>query len=108
MIAVAIGAVVTAGVFWRRAPLSSLLVILSCLLSVVLLISYPFAYKTVVHVWATDDQSLAQINLAFGFGWSFFRGFYLILLVVAVYAGRKLEPGKDATALCFGPAPEGR
>jgi hypothetical protein len=90
MIAVAIGAVVTACVFWRRAPLSSVLVILGCILSVALLVSYPFAYKAVVHVWATDDQSLARINLAFSFGWSFFRAIYLILLVVAVYAGRKL------------------
>jgi hypothetical protein len=89
MMVVALGSIVTAVVLWRHAPLSSLLVILACGSSLALLIVYPFAYKAVVHLLAEDAQSLARINIAFGVGWSIARAVYLVLLVVAVYAGRK-------------------
>jgi hypothetical protein len=89
MILVALGAMVTAFVFWRRAPLSSLLVTIACISSIGLMIVYPFAYKAVEHSFVTDAESHARIRTAFGLGWSFARSAYLILLVIAVYAGRK-------------------
>ena len=89
MIVVALGAMVTAIILWRRAPLSSLLVIIACISTIVLLIVYPFAYKAVEHLFVTDAQSDARIRMIFGFGWSIARATYLVLLVIAVYAGRK-------------------
>ena len=89
MVIVALGSMVAALVLWRRAPLSSLLVVLACISSLALIIAYPFAYKAVVHLQAGDTQSLARIDNAFGLGWSIARAIYLILLVVAVYVGRK-------------------
>ncbi|MEI7940614.1 MAG: hypothetical protein WCK27_28380 [Verrucomicrobiota bacterium] len=88
MIVVALAAVVTACVLWQRAPLSSLLLVLASIWSLFLLIAYPFAYETVVHLTAPSPQSIARLNFAFGLGWSFFRAGFLVLLVMAVYAGR--------------------
>jgi hypothetical protein len=91
MIVVSFGAIVTAFVLWRRAPVSSLLVVLASISTLVLLIAYPFAYEAAVHLLASNAQSADRIQIAFGVGWSIARAGYLILLVVAVYAGRK-EP----------------
>jgi hypothetical protein len=89
MIVVALGAMLAAIILWRRAPLSSLLVIIVCTTSIALIIAYPFAYEAVVHLFATDAESAARIRTAFTLGWSIARASYLILFVVAVYAGRK-------------------
>ena len=89
MIVVAFGAMVAAFIFWRRAPLSSLLLVLACLSSIVLLIAYPFAYELLVHSAADGGYSRAGIDFAFQVCWSIFRASYLILLVFAIYAGRK-------------------
>jgi uncharacterized protein (DUF697 family) len=89
MIVVALGSIVTALVLWRRAPLSSLLVVLACVSSLALIIAYPFAYELIVHSVSGDAQSITKINSAFGLGWSTARAIYLVLLVVAVYVGRE-------------------
>ena len=89
MIVVALGAMVAAITLWRRAPLSSLLVIIACITSIALIIAYPFAYEAVVHLFATDAESVSRIRTVFTLGWSIARASYLILFVVAVYAGRK-------------------
>jgi hypothetical protein len=82
---------VTAFVLLRRAPLSSLLVVLACISSIVLIVVYPFAYEAVLHLFATDAQSVAAVRTVFGMGWSIVRATYLILLVIAVYAGRRSD-----------------
>jgi hypothetical protein len=97
MIIVALGAIAAAFILWRRAPLSSLLVILASISSIALLIVYPFAYKAAQHFFATDPESNARITIVFGMAWSFVRSAYLIMLVVAVYAGRT-NHGNDPTA----------
>jgi len=89
MFVVAIGAIVVALVYWRRAPLSSLLLVLACISSIVLLVAYPVAYELVVHSMAGSGYSRGSIDFAFQIGWSIFRASYLILLVFAIYAGRK-------------------
>jgi hypothetical protein len=89
MIVVALGSMVATFVLWRRAPLSSLLIVIACISSLVLIIVYPFAYEAVVHLSGSDAPSVARINTAFGIGWSIARASYLILFVFAVYAGRK-------------------
>ena len=89
MYVVAVGAIVVAFVFWRRAPLSSLLLVLACITSIVLLVAYPIAYELLVHSVAGRGYSKGGIDFAFQVGWSFFRAGYLILLVFAIYAGRK-------------------
>jgi glucan phosphoethanolaminetransferase (alkaline phosphatase superfamily) len=89
MIVVALGAMVAAIILWRRAPLSSLLVIIACVSSIALLIVYPFAYKVAENLFVTDAQSDSRIRMIFGIGWSIARASYLVLLVIAVYVGRK-------------------
>jgi hypothetical protein len=89
MIVVASASIVAAFVLWRRAPLSSLLLVLACVTSLALLILYPFAYEAAVRSLGTDGRHVASIKIAFAVGWSVARAIYLILLVVAIYAGRK-------------------
>ena len=86
MILVGICCIVAGFVFWRRAPSSSLYLILGCSLSLALLFIYPFAWA---YVLAHDDQGAPGIRMAFSFGWSVFRSLFLILMVVAIYSGRK-------------------
>jgi hypothetical protein len=86
MIIVAIGCIVAAFVFWQRAPSSSLYLVLACSLSLALLFLYPFAWA---YVLAHGYQTVPGISFTFRFAWSIFRGIFLILLVVAIYAGRK-------------------
>jgi hypothetical protein len=88
MIAVALGAMAVAVVFWQRAPLSSLLLLLASALSVVLLLLYPLAYELAAHLAPSGVQSAAKLNFVFGLGWSLFRAGFLALLVFAIYAGR--------------------
>ncbi len=89
MIVVALGVIVVAFILWQRAPLSSLLLVLACASSLVVLIANPFVYEAVVHLGGSDAHSVASIDFAFQIGWSFFRAGYLILMVFAIYAGRK-------------------
>jgi hypothetical protein len=86
MIIVSIGCIVVAFVFWRRAPSSSLYLVLGCSLSLALLLIYPFAWA---YVLAHDDQAVPGVRMAFSFCWSVFRSLFLILMVVAIYSGRK-------------------
>ena len=105
MIVVAVGAMVAACVLWRRAPLSSLLVVVACITSIGLLITFPFAYKAAQHLFATDAESAARIRRAFGMGWSMARATYLILLVIAVYAGRQRSEERRAEQQPASPNP---
>jgi hypothetical protein len=89
MMAAAIGVMVAAFVLWRRAPLSSLLLVLACGSSLLLLILYPFAFTAVLRFGSADTQSVARISALFGIGWSIFRALYLIVMAVAIYAGRR-------------------
>jgi hypothetical protein len=89
MIVVALGAMVAAIILWRRAPLSSLLVVIACISSIALMVVYPFAYKAMEHLFVTDARSDARIRVLFGIGWSIARAIYLVLFVIAIYAGRK-------------------
>jgi len=93
MIIVALGGMVTACILWRRAPLSSLLVMIACASSIALLLVYPLAYELIVHFFATNARTLAEVRTAFGMFWSLVRAAYLILLVIAVYVGRQ-RPGR--------------
>jgi hypothetical protein len=86
MIVVCIGCIVVAFILWRRAPSSSLYLVLACSLSLALFFLYPFAWA---YVLANNYQTEPGIRFAFSFGWSIFRAMFLILLVVAIYAGRK-------------------
>jgi hypothetical protein len=85
-ILVLIGCIVTACIFWRRAPSSSLCVILACVFTVVLLFMYPFSWAIVL---ANGFQKIPGINTAFSVGWSIARGIATVLFVIAAYAGRK-------------------
>jgi len=84
-----LGAIVTALILRRRAPLSSLLVILACAFTLILLVLYPFAYKAVVRLLAGDSQTVSTINAAFGTAWAVVGAISTTLLVLAVYTGRK-------------------
>jgi F0F1-type ATP synthase assembly protein I len=86
LITICIGCIVTAFIFWRRAPASSLYLVLACGFTLMLLFMYPFAWAIVL---AHGAQTVPGISTAFSVGWSIARGITLILLVVAVYAGRK-------------------
>jgi hypothetical protein len=86
MIIVSIGCIVVALVFWRRAPSSSLYLVLGCSLSLGLLFIYPFAWA---YVLAHDNQGTPGIRMAFSLAWSIFRSVFLILMVAAIYSGRK-------------------
>ena len=83
------GSIVVAGIFWRRAPSSSLYVVLACGLSLVLLILYPVAWQVVRHTAEGDPQTVRKINIAFTVSWSVVRSISTILLIVAVYIGRE-------------------
>ena len=86
LIIVCIGCIVAAFVFWQRAPSASLYVVLACGFTLLLLTGYPAAW------WcarAFGAQTRSAVGMAFSIGWSVARSISTILLVVAVYAGRK-------------------
>jgi hypothetical protein len=85
-IIVLIGCIITACILWRRAPASSLYIILACVFTMVLLFMYPFSWAIVL---ANRYQNIPGINTAFSVGWSVARGIATVLFVIAVYAGRK-------------------
>src|SRR5438067_403999 len=83
MMAVDLGAILAALVLWRRAPLSSLLIVLACSLTLALLLVYPFAYKMVVHVVASGPDDVARISALFGVMWAMVGAISTTLLVCA-------------------------
>ncbi len=84
-----LGAIVTAIILWRRAPLSSLFIILACGVTLVLLAIYPFAYRATVRLLAGNAQTVSTINAAFGITWAVVGAISTTLLVLAVYTDRK-------------------
>jgi hypothetical protein len=82
----ALGGTATGVVLWKRAPLSSLLLVIACSSSVVLLLLYPLAYELLAGLTSGNDRS--GLNFVVRLLWSIFRATYLVLLIVAVYAGR--------------------
>jgi len=96
-----LGCIVAALVLWRRAPLSSVLILLACGITLALLIVYPFAWAVAVRLVGGDAQAVARIDILFGIGWAVVGAISTTLLVFAVYAGRKqpntaLEPTPTA------------
>jgi hypothetical protein len=89
MMLVDMGAIVAASLLWRRAPLSSLLIVLACSITLALLLVYPFAYQAVVHALADSRQDVARISALFGVAWAMVGAISTTLLVCAVYAGRR-------------------
>ena len=89
MMAVDMGAIVAASLLWRRAPLSSLLIVLACSITLGLLLVYPFAYQAAVRVMANSRQDVARISALFGVAWAMVGAISTALLICAVYAGRK-------------------
>ncbi len=87
--AVDVGAIAAASMLWRRAPLSSLLIVLACGITLALLIVYPFAYEAVVRALANTHQDVAHVSALFGVAWAVVGAISTTLLVCAVYAGRK-------------------
>ena len=86
LVVVCIGCIVAAVVFWREAPLPSLYVVLACGFTLLLLIMYPVAWR---FARALGAQSVGTVATSFKICWSVARSASTILLVVAVYAGRK-------------------
>jgi hypothetical protein len=86
LILVLIGCIVTACIFWRRAPSPSLYVILACVFTLILLFMYPFSWAFVL---ANGYQNTPGISTAFSVGWSVARGIATVVFVIAVYSGRK-------------------
>ncbi len=89
MMIAAIGCIVAASILWHRAPFASALLIAACGVSILAFLVYPVAFKAAVGVLGADAASVRRINNAFGFFWSVFRAVYLVVLVFAIYSGRK-------------------
>jgi hypothetical protein len=88
-IIVCIGSILVALLLWRQAPLSSLYIVLALAPTLVLLIGYPVAWQTVHHLLHSDTAILRKVNIAFAAFWSIVRAISTILLVLAVYTGRR-------------------
>jgi predicted Na+-dependent transporter len=86
LIIVCLGCIVAAFSLWQRAPSSSLYVVLACGFTLLLLIAYPAAWWCARTLGA---QTQSAVGVAFSIGWSVARSIATIVLVVAVYAGRK-------------------
>ena len=86
LVIVCIGCIVAAFVFWQRAPSPSLCVILACVFTLALLIIYPAAWW---YARSLGAKTGSTVTTAFSVGWSMARATSTVLLVVAVYAGRK-------------------
>ena len=87
---VCLGCIVAAVALWRRAPTSSLLVLVASAVTIIALTIYPFAFVAAVRSSGNDAQSFARFNMISSFAWSVFRAAYLVALAVAVYLGRKV------------------
>ena len=84
-----LGCIIAACILWRRAPLSSLLVLLACSVPLLFLIVYPFAYELVLHSFASDAQTTRLIYVLSGVANALVGATFTTLLVIAVYSGRK-------------------
>ena len=89
MMLATMGCMAAALILWRRAPVSSLLVVLASIVTILAFVVYPFAFAAAVRSIGSDSESVSRINSTFGFVWSLFRAAYLIVLAVAVYLGRR-------------------
>lgn len=96
MVVVMAAVSVTSLVLWKRAPLSSLLILVACIYTLALLLIFPFIHDIVIHRFGTDSQSQAMAYFTFSMIWSTARAFYLILLIVAVYVGREKPKSPSA------------
>jgi len=85
-ILVCIGCIVAAFVLWQRAPSASFYVVLACGLTVVLLILYPLIWW---YMRAFDIGTSTGARTAWSYVWSMADSIKIILLVVAVYIGRR-------------------
>jgi hypothetical protein len=80
------GCLVAALLFWRRAPAVSLYVLLACGFKLALFVIYPVTwwYLRTVGIGANPT-----VRVLFNIGWSLADSLFVVLLVVAAYAGRK-------------------
>jgi hypothetical protein len=78
-----VGGVVLAVTLWRRAPSSSICVVVACGVTLFLLALHPIAWEI-----ATRISRSSAINVLFGVLWSIERAIFAILLLLAVYLGR--------------------
>lgn len=86
LIVVCISCIVAGIFFWKRAPSSSLYVVLACGFTLLLLVGYPAAWW-IVREFGAQTESI--LGVSFSIGWSIARSISTVLLVIAVYAGRK-------------------
>jgi len=82
------GGIVTAVAFWRRAPSSSLYVLVACGLTLLLLVLHPFAWQMARRVFEGTAVTARGINIAFAVFWAVERGLFASLMLLAVYSGR--------------------
>lgn len=86
LIMVCIGCIIAGFIFWKRAPSSSLYVVLACSFTLLLLVGYPATWW-IARAYGAQTESV--LGASFSIGWSIARSVSTILLVIAVYAGRK-------------------
>ena len=82
------GGIMMALAFWRRAPSSSLYVLLACALTLLLLVVHPFAWQIARRVFEGTAVSARGVNIGFAVFWSLERGLFASLMLLAVYSGR--------------------
>src|ERR1019366_6442581 len=87
-ILVCIGGIVVAVTLWRRAPSSSLYVVVACALTLMPLVLHPFAWQVARHTFEGTALTARSINVAFAVFWSIERGIFASLMLLAVYSGR--------------------
>src|ERR1035437_7989347 len=87
-IMVCIGGIVMAVALWRRAPSSSLYVLLACGVTLLSLVLHPFAWQIARRVFEGTALTARGINIAFAVFWSLERGLFASLMLLAVYSGR--------------------
>jgi len=85
-----IGCIAAACIFRKRAPSASLYAILACSIKLMLLIAFPIAWWC---VQALDLGANSLIRTLWSYGWSAADALCTILLVFAVYVGRR-QPHK--------------
>ena len=82
------GGIVMALAFWRRAPCSSLYVLLACALELLLLVVHPFAWQIARRVFEGTVVSARGVNIGVAVFWSMERGLFASLMLLAIYSGR--------------------
>lgn len=90
LIAACLASIVIALIFWRRAAAASLYAVLGFGLMVALCLLYPFWYAVTSHLLAVCNPQLRRTVLnVFILSWSVLKAVAIILLLAAVYAGRR-------------------